>query len=173
MKGNLFSAYRSIASSVPPAWNEHQGKSQTKTTANNLRLWETISHTSVPAHLLTYPARTMQEKLDFQWVKLLDVCDGRLFHCIWQGIPTISNIWNTSAQRWVHSQPPWHQWHHITSVLLPVVFEGHSKDLLAKSGISYTWSESLKPGRPSPVGTKVRKTKRKWWYFKVPKRKYF
>lgn len=99
----------------------------------------------MPAHLLTYPARTMQEKLDFQWVKLLDVCDGRLFHCIWQGIPTISNIWNTSAQRWVHSQPPWHQWHHITSVLLPVVFEGHSKDLLAKSGISYTWSESLKP----------------------------
>lgn len=38
MKGNLFSAYRSIASSVPPAWNEHQGKSQNKTTTNNLRL---------------------------------------------------------------------------------------------------------------------------------------
>lgn len=58
------------------------------------------------------------------------------FHSTWQGRPSISPTQSTFAWWWVHYQPPWLQWHHIRSVVLPVVFENHSRDFLAKSGIS-------------------------------------
>lgn len=135
-KVNLFSAHHIIASSIvaPEMKIKVSDKIKLQVALDFKRPFYPLLYQHICLFILQELCWTSSGSC---WHSTTTVCMWwQDFHSIWQGRRSISTTQSTFARWWVHYQPPWHQWHHIRSVVLPLVFKNHSREFLVKSGIS-------------------------------------